>query len=197
MPKTLFLDGNIYNRLEADVSGRSRLVRLIALGAVRVIATPVLVDALASSPFGGLPGWFPIAVEAESVFALGHARLGMARLGGGEIYTGHRGESGKIVDAIIADSAHSLADVLVSDDQRCRKRLAEASSRCLDIGYEEFLSGSTRSSMVRTRLRFDDQMEPTPLACSRMPSGAAHWHVDSRNKAERTWRLARQVSKLC
>jgi hypothetical protein len=50
-----------------------------------VIARPVLISELEASPFRGLPNWFPIETQPESVFVLGHARLGMARLGDGEI----------------------------------------------------------------------------------------------------------------
>jgi len=140
MTKTVLLDGNIYNRLDTDPGTRSKLQQLIAAGAVRVIATPVLVDELTASPFGGLPNWFPVEVEAESTSVLGYARLGMARLGEGDIYTKHRGDSRKIPDAIIADSAHSLADVLVSDDRRCRQRLAYLSSQCISLDYQGFLT---------------------------------------------------------
>ncbi len=139
MRKTLLLDGNIYNRLQADTETRCRLNTLIADGMIRVIATPVLVGELEASPFCGLPDWFPIETEAKSVFVLGHARLDMARLGKGEIYSKHRGQSNKVPDAIIADSADGLADVLVSDDRRCRKRLADISSDCAALDYDEFV----------------------------------------------------------
>ena len=138
MPTTVLLDGNIYDRLDVDAEARGLLSRRIASGHVRVIATPVVVDELGNSPFGGLPGWFPIEIEAESVAVLGHWGLGMARLGGGSTYTAHRGESNKIPDAIIADSAESLAGILVSEDRRCRKRLADISRRCSAMNYEQF-----------------------------------------------------------
>src|SRR5665213_2865173 len=138
MPTTVLLDGNIYDRLAADLQVRLRLGRLIGLGIVRVIATPVLVDELAASPFKGFPDWFPVEVEAESVFVWGHARWGMARYSEGQTYTEHRGQSNKIVDAIIADSANSLADVLVSDDRRCRTRLASLGGQCSVMNFEQF-----------------------------------------------------------
>jgi hypothetical protein len=85
-----------------------------------------------------LPNWFPIAVEAESVTVLGYAPLGMTELGDGEVYAEHRGESKKIPDAIIADSAHVLADILVSEDRRCRERLKRIGTRCSGMDYEKF-----------------------------------------------------------
>lgn len=139
MPKILLLDGNIYNRLDADVSTRSRLKSLIARGVVRVIATPMLVDELGPSPFCGLPDWFSIEVRFESVFALDYAKLDTASLGDGDAYRRHRGQSNKVADAVIADSAASLADVLVSDDGRCRKRLADIGGHCIALDYEGLL----------------------------------------------------------
>lgn len=138
IPTTLLFDGNIYNRLDADGKTRERLAWHIAQGGIRVIATPVVVDELSNSPFGGLPDWFPIEVEVESVIVWGHWRWGMARWGKGAVYTQHRGDSKKIPDAIIADSADSLADILVSDDRRCRNRLADISTRCRALDYSEF-----------------------------------------------------------
>ena len=137
-PISLLFDGNIYNRLDVDVETRDGLARCIAAGRIRVVATPVVVDELRNAPFGGLPDWFPIEVEVESVAVLDYWHLGMARLGEGTVYTKHRGESSKIADAIIADSADSLADVLVSEDRRCRSRLAAISSRCTAMDYSEF-----------------------------------------------------------
>jgi hypothetical protein len=77
-------------------------------------------------------------VEVESVMVWGYWRWGMARWSDGTVYKKHRGESSKIADAIIADSADSLADILVSEDRRCRSRLAAISSRCTAMDYNEF-----------------------------------------------------------
>ena len=128
--KTLLFDCNIYDKLTMDKKRRDLLGDLIAGGAVRVIATPVLVDELNASPFGGLPDWFPIAIESESVAVIGFARIGMARIGDGKVYSKHRGSSNNVKDGILAASADALADILVSEDGRCRKRLAVISSTC-------------------------------------------------------------------
>lgn len=138
MPKVVFLDGNIYNRLENDSDTREMLAEAVASGLLRIIATPVVVDELAESPFGGVPDWFPVKIEVESVAVLDQWHLGQARLGNGMVFTEHRGNSNKTRDAVIADSANASADLLVSNDRRCRKRLRESSSRCVALDYEEF-----------------------------------------------------------
>lgn len=135
---TILLDANVYDKLQLDAEACSLLGALVDRGQARVIATPMVLDELQRSPFGGLPNWFPVAVEAESVTVLGYAPLGMTRLGEGQVYTEHRGESQKIPDAIIADSADALADILVSEDRRCRERLKRVGTRCSGMDYEEF-----------------------------------------------------------
>jgi hypothetical protein len=136
--KTVLLDCNIYDKLAQDEKQRERVAELIVSGALAVIATPILVDELAASPFGGLPDWFPVAVEPENVAVVGFAGVGMARIGDGEVYLEHRGSSNKIKDGILADSADALADILVSEDERCRKRLAAISSTCECMSYADF-----------------------------------------------------------
>ena len=134
----LLLDGNVYDKLSQDQRTKEVLARLIEARQVEALATPVVVGELTASPFGGLPDWFPISRVPEAVTVLGYARLGAARLSSGEVYRKHRGTSKKIPDAIIAHSANALADILVSEDQRCRKRLAEISTRCRAMSYDEF-----------------------------------------------------------
>jgi hypothetical protein len=135
---TVLLDGNVYDKLQADVKTRGALQKLVARGLIKIIATPMVHDELKRSPFGGFPDWFPVVLEAENVTVLGYAILGMTRLGEGEVYSEHRGESKKIPDAIIADSADGLADILVSEDRRCRERLKRISARCRGMDYREF-----------------------------------------------------------
>ncbi len=135
---TILLDGNVYNKLEADGESCARLRALVDRGLARVIATPVVVDELEKSPFRGLPKWFPVSVEAENVTVLNYGRLDMTNLGDGAAYAEHRGESDKIPDAMLADSADALADILVSEDRRCRERLKKISTRCRGLDYNEF-----------------------------------------------------------
>jgi hypothetical protein len=136
----VLLDTNIYDRLRDDAETRDRVTRLAAQGDVRVIATPKVIDELTAGPFGALPTWFPIVTSPESVAVLDHWRLGQAFLGGGKVYTTHRGSSEKAADAIIADSASSFADFAVSEDDRFRKRLAELKTSCTVMNYDEFRS---------------------------------------------------------
>lgn len=137
MLTTVLLDGNIYNLLYQDAETRARIVRLVADGNLSIIATPVLVDELTKSPFG-VPNWFPITVKPEAIFVVGYARIGMARLGGGEVYTQHLHRSKKIPDAILAESADSLADIFVSQDTRCRNRFGKISQSCQALTYDQF-----------------------------------------------------------
>lgn len=137
MTKVL-LDGNVYDKLSHDQRTKDVLAQLIEVRHVEALATPVVVGEMTESPFGGLPTWFPISLVPEAVAVLGYARLGAARLSSGEVYRQHRGKSKKIPDAIIAHSADAMADILVSEDQRCRKRLAEISNRCRAMSYDEF-----------------------------------------------------------
>lgn len=136
--QTILLDGNIYDKLANDAWARSLINHLSHGQAIRIIATPKVKDELEKSPFLGIPDWFPVDLEPEAVTVWGHARFGMTKLGDGEVYRKHRGASSKIEDAIIADSAHSLADVLVSEDRRCRGRLKKISKRCLAMTYKRF-----------------------------------------------------------
>ncbi len=136
---TALLDGNIYDKLKVAPDTQSRIAELCTTEQLRVIATPVIESELAASHFGGIPDWFPVEVVDESVFVLDRAQLGRARLGEGEVYKEHRGESSQIPDGILADSAHAYADLLVSEDKRCRDRLTRISSRCVGVDYAGFV----------------------------------------------------------
>jgi len=131
----LLLDSNIYDKSQHDQETRDRLAEGINLGQVVIIATPVVAGELNDSPFRGFPDFFPIKIEAEAVAVLGYARLGMSRLGSGNVYKAHRGNSIQIKDAIIAESADKLADIFVSEDVRCRSRLDQISQRCRSMSY--------------------------------------------------------------
>ena len=95
-------------------------------------------DELTAGPFGGLPDWFPIELELESVAVVDYSRVGMCRIGDGEVYKKHKGQSKQAPDGIIADSADSMADIFVSDDHRCRERLKKISRWCQSKTFEEF-----------------------------------------------------------
>jgi len=120
---TILLDGNIYDQLATDAYTRTMLAMLVAKGSIRVIATPTVVHELSKSPFGGLPTWFPVDLEPER----------------------HGAKPNLVSDAIIADSAHALADILVSEDHGCRWRLTQLSTRCKAISYAELRSWLSRA----------------------------------------------------
>src|SRR6266478_5095937 len=138
--KTVLLDGMIYDALEPDIPTRTRIRGLIRSEVLRVIATPKVRDELEESPFRCIPAWFPVCLEPEAVFILGHGHLDQAALGEGDVFEQHRGKSEKVSDAIVADSADSLADILVSEDKRCRDRLKRISKRCIGMTYQEFIA---------------------------------------------------------
>lgn len=138
MRRTVLLDGNIYDELSRDVRTRALLVEAIAVGSIRVIAVPTVVEELARSPFGRVPNWFAVEMETDSVFVVGHSRIGTARLGGGDVYTAHRGNSNNVPDAVIADSANDLADLVVTNDHRFRSRFSKISPKCQVMNYDQF-----------------------------------------------------------
>lgn len=137
-PRRFVLDGNIYDRLDAEPTVRQQIQALIQMGSVEVVASPVLLAELRRSPFGGIPDWFTVIVNPEGIAISGIARSGMARSSTGEMYKRHLGESRKGLDAIIAHSAHSMCATLVSEDRRCRERLKRLADGGSAFTYEEF-----------------------------------------------------------
>ncbi len=138
-PITVLLDGNIYNRLENDSATCARIRTLTSQGQLEIVATPIVVAELRNSPFADIPDWFPVKLKREGITISGLARSGMAQSSTGEVYRQHIGDSrshGR--DAIIAQSAHSMGAVFVSDDDRCRKRLKRISQGNRGMTYDEF-----------------------------------------------------------
>lgn len=138
MTSTALLDSNIYDRLQEAPEIREAIAAAITAGVLRIIVTPKVCQELEPSPFQGVPGWFPVEHVVESVAVVGHWVLGFAVLGAGAVFTAHRGSSGQAADAIIADSADAYADILVSEDKRCRKHLADAGSACAVMSFDGF-----------------------------------------------------------
>jgi|AntAceMinimDraft_16_1070373.scaffolds.fasta_scaffold04984_2 hypothetical protein len=134
---TVVLDSNIYDRLELDVETRELLSKFVTQGMLQVISTPRIRRELEESPLQGIPDWFPVVQELESVSILPF-RLGETRLGKGEVFRAHLGESAKRADAEITDSANAYADVFVTDDRRCRKRAQECAPLCKTLTYPDF-----------------------------------------------------------
>ena len=92
---------------------------------LKVVVSTTLKQELLRSPFKDIPGWFPTSTMHDSVFILGHSRIGEAKLGSGEAYKNHLGESKKVPDAVLADFAHTEGAIFISEDKRARKRFAE------------------------------------------------------------------------
>ena len=87
-----------------------------------------------------MPDWLPFSAITDSVAVAGIAVAGAARVGDVDgVLKAHLGESlinGR--DAVIAATANSDADILVSDDRRCRER-AKQFARCESLTYEQFV----------------------------------------------------------
>jgi len=135
--KAVVLDSNIYDELKLDIETRELLSELVTRGKLRVISTPRIRRELGDSPLQGIPDWFPVIHELESVSILPF-RLGETRLGSGEVFRAHLGKSAKRADAEITDSANTYADVFVTEDRRCRKRAQECASLCQTFSYQDF-----------------------------------------------------------
>lgn len=137
MDKVIF-DTNIYDKLICDRETCSAISELITGGILSVEVPLTVEDELLESSHKGVPNLFPVERTSDAVFIVGYSKLGSARLGGGEIYTAHRGQSQKVKDAVIADTANSDCNVFVSEDNRCRNRLRELTDKCSCFSYDEF-----------------------------------------------------------
>ena len=135
--EVVLFDSNVYDRLSTDPDARDMVEKLVAAKAVRIVATPIVVRELRVSPFGGIPGWFPVHVEPEGIAISGIARSGMARAGVGKVYRQHLGESRNGFDAIIAQSAYSFGAILVTEDRRARQRFATISGASRSMSYDQ------------------------------------------------------------
>ena len=135
--KTVLLDGNVYHELARDTETRADLCDCVARGTLRVICTPGIERELRDSPFRGIPDWFPVHYELESVSILPF-RLGETRLGRGGVYRDHRGTSQQRPDAEIADAADTYADLFVTQDKRCRSRAGKYATRCRTLSFPDF-----------------------------------------------------------
>ena len=136
--QTVMLDGNIFDKVAHDIATQTAIRNACESGWIRVIVSPVVMQELQQSPFGGVPVFFPVEVVVESVAVAGLAVAGLATPGEGDIFSAHLGTSRKGGDAVIADTASTYADVFVSEDSRCRNRLAVIQTACKCLTYEEF-----------------------------------------------------------
>ena len=133
----VILDGNIYNRLSENEKTRLALKSLVEEGRIIIIATRTVVEELLLSPFYGIPDFFSVEYTGNTVGRCGIMAAGDS-IGRGETFDAHLGNSNKVNDALIVDTADLKADFLVSDDIKMRKRMAKVARRCIALSYEEF-----------------------------------------------------------
>lgn len=133
----IILDGNIYNILDEDSNIRTKCRKLIENGSMTVIVTRTISEELKLSKFGGVPDFFPVKYEGNTVARCGIMCCG-DRLGKGEVFDAHLGKSLKVEDALIADAADVYADYLVTEDKRLRNRMTDISKECTVLTYAEF-----------------------------------------------------------
>lgn len=135
----LLLDTNAYRHIADRPDVHATLRDLIQAGSIEVLLTPTVRDQLRAHP-DGIPAWFPLREIPEAAFIVGHVRVGEFRIGSGEVYTAHKGDSQQIADAMIAEAAHTDATIFVSDDNRCRDRLRSQSTTCQAFTVPEFIA---------------------------------------------------------
>ena len=136
--KKIVLDTNIFNHIESDDVIKTLINSLINSNKIEIIVPANVVRELNEGPFQGVPDWFEVKQITDSVFILDHTPLGEGRLGSGEVFSEHKGESKNISDAVIVDTAATDADIFVSNDKRARNRLKNIKSSFQVYDLEEF-----------------------------------------------------------
>ena len=150
--KVIF-DANVYDILASDKTIINIICNLTELSQLKVIATRTIVEELNNSPFQGLPEWFSIDYEPNTVALVGIMRVG-DRLGNADIFIEHRGGSKKENDAHIVDSADIYADYLVSEDKRLVKRAEKFLKKCKVINYKVFRKIIIKKSNMSLKTKF-------------------------------------------
>jgi hypothetical protein len=136
MPKRFMFDSNVADALLADEALRVAVHSLMAAGVVGAAKTLVQDEEHAATPnperraaladiFSGLE------VVAPSVFVLDRPNIDCARFGGPDEHAIYdrvwAGKSTDAEDGIIAATAHSTCDVLVTEDRKLATRVADVS----------------------------------------------------------------------
>lgn len=132
------LDTNIYDKLAIDEESCQVVVDAIKAGFLKIIVTRTVAEELYKSPFKGIPDFFDTVYEPNTVAIAGIMESG-DRLGSGDIYYEHKGESKKENDAFIVDAAAVYADYVVSEDIRLRKRVECMNINCQAKSYLQFI----------------------------------------------------------
>lgn len=135
---TILLDTNIYDKLDVNECTKQQLATLVVSGRVRVIAPCVIVDELTISPFRGIPKFFLVDKVHDGIPVAGIAKAGMAIVSDGKVFKEHLGNSKKAKDAVIVHTANNLAEIIVSDDQRCLKRIRKITNKLEVYDFDQF-----------------------------------------------------------
>ena len=89
----LWLCRHIYDLISKSEEVKELISTLVKVKKIEILAPDMVVRELENSPFKGHPDWFPSDKITDSTFILDHSRLDFARLGSGDIYEKHKGES--------------------------------------------------------------------------------------------------------
>ena len=88
--------------------------------------------------FREVPDFFHVEETPDGVAVAGIVKAGAAVPSEGETYSKHLGESKKARDAVIAETAENQADILVSEDKRCRERLRSIGDKTECYDFRQF-----------------------------------------------------------
>jgi hypothetical protein len=132
----IVFDCNVFDRLASAKAVLDSLKEKIIRSELTVIVTRRLWKEICASPHKDLAASLQLKHVGESVMFAG-GRVG-DRVGSGRLYHEHLGTSRKFGDALIADAADCDADLLVSEDNRLRKRMNDHAVRCRSVSFDEF-----------------------------------------------------------
>lgn len=133
----IIFDTNIYDLLANDTITCALVREMVESERLTVVVTRTIAEELWESPFHGIPSVFKTEYEGNTVSCCGIMCAG-DRLGPGEAFDAHLGNSIKQNDALIADAASWYADWIVSEDQRLLKRFCHLNTCCIPMSYDEF-----------------------------------------------------------
>jgi len=145
----ILLDGNVYNKIEGNLSLIKMINKLSGDGAIEIVCNQVVLRELEKSRFLGIPDWFmvtkcnePGAFIGLAIIAPNGSENGFKKyakiMPNNSTYSEHVGISKKKSDGIIADTSSRECDVVVSEDNRFINRLNEIQRKCKGMNFAEF-----------------------------------------------------------
>lgn len=137
MIKVIF-DTMIWDKLAVDSVTCDVIAKLVQEKRIQVLVPSTIQRELEESPFKRIPSFFPVSLIGDAVFLADYSLTDCDRVGDGIIYKQHKGNSQKIKDAVIADTANADCNVFVSEDGRCRNRLKQLSKLCQCFSFDGF-----------------------------------------------------------